>query len=890
MKVLASAGVSVKGVVPEQSDCPLCSQKNRLSCYGIQSAGADGSSSSRWFHCTHCGFSGDPIELYRRYKGFKTVEEAIDSAINAGLCTLPRENVDSVTLHRYVDFLHAGRTQLLKRWELIQMEARDQGNPEVIQRLSREKLYGGVNSSHARLAQLVGTATRHTVCKIFDEEFLPKVGFSTSLVLPFQDAPGHICRMVFFGETETLIKPVKESEHVPDEGGLAMLDLLDAYETDTVIAVSNPMFAIHLQRRQLVDSDKPLKLVVYNDQTMRAWSSVRAKQVLMWAERVDWKLIRAARTVGKAAYITLHPLLKNKSAANLVSYLANQPVNHVLRMMQSKAKPWIKFLVDWLTETNRSETDIQDIFDNLTFSEEEKEAFKAACSPEQVLRLDYYLKLEKSNYRQEIICGKPVIDRKEGYYIVYKYKGEEPICQVGVHVDSELHVRETGQVKWEGHLNFRGRQIPFSADVRLIERKFKDWVNGVLREAGCAEISINPFWIKLVPHIIRRFNSPRVKEVSFKLGVQEDGTIVFPNFIIKDGKRNPSQFETPPSDMGGQGVEWPLQSTSPRDTTEHLGRSIYTACVSAFIANWLGVQRLLPYSPVVVTSNIGSHGEAAMRHLARVADMRRRDLSLRDGSKRNFDSVRKELGQYNYPSYLEATRPGLLDRYPVNVADEVFITTSTLEALSLATSGRWWIVKGIQLRHDTTRLPSFDEVLLYLADLQKREFELRTRKHLLFSVLEDYCEWHESTFGVNQDKTFEEASQALLVTEHPSDRFIQLFGHLYKHGYLRMDHRGLSGDPMTDRQNYRLVGHESAAKFPGIIVDDTNGKVFLSRTDLVNILGKLRLPTPDVETVTRDLLSRGDIADLGDPMDGWILPKPVWDKALEEWVRVFQDS
>jgi hypothetical protein len=74
----------------------------------------------------------------------------------------------------------------------------------------------------------------------------------------------------------------------------------------------------------------------------------------------------------------------------------------------------------------------------------------------------------------------------------------------------------------------------------------------------------------------------------------------------------------------------------------------------------------------------------------------------------------------------------------------------------------------------------------------------------------------------------------------------------------------------------------------GIIIDDVQNNVYLSRKELMVAVAKAHLPLPEVGAVSDDLIRRKLLIEKDLPLEGWIVPKDCWDRTALAWRQKLQ--
>lgn len=850
-------------MTPERTTCPICNAKD-MGIYLDPTVGG----TSRWLYCRDCGFKGDTLALIKKMGNFPDISAAMRHGIDAGLCSVEEATIDPREVDVYTQYYVDTRAQADKLWEAFQNET-ESSTPksDIIEKVQREHLWGGWRHGYqSRMTPLMGAALRGDVNKAFGYEVLPKKGFKAVLVMKYQDVPGRISSFGFVGDGgEQIIHSIGPfTEH--HDGGIAMLESLRSYEP-VVFAVNDPVLAWQLHKRQFIDSDEMLKVVCYNSNTARAWTSVNADRVILWSAEINAELFRHARLINRA-YITTVP--KAVDRERVIEQLAKHPISHFTAMMKNHALPWMKFLAGWIANESVRDGQIYEVLDSLELETGEREKLLAECEPSQRVRVEHYLGNKPRSVRTATISRSSVVDRGDGWRIVHRLKGEEVICDASIRVFNEIHNRATSTTYWRGEIVYKGRTVAFTDPVSLIEKDPGRWLNDRTANAGMGCPIFNKNWSRHFLTLCKTFNDPKVVEMSSRLGVLEDGSIALPKFRLVEGAVSRDVYFLDTAVMPGMRVHEPV-SRALRDSDKTFpARSAYIALGCAFIANWIAVGRLLQPLPIVAAGGAGSVVRSAAEHLQRSADMRK--FMLARGTDKEVLEIRGEIAKYNYTSFIETQAAGALREYPVKNFDNILVCAEPIEASALTCSHPWIMVLAPRLRQDRETLPPFDDFLFYLMDLQSRKFALPECVYIVDAVLEDFCKWYSKHLGINQDATFIEARQMLSVPMWPGRNLVDLCCSLKRDGFIDVEITAKAWEETAIR-NERVA----------VLIDPISNRVFVSRPYLTQALRRAKLPLPVLGEITRDLLDRKILIESRSGIDGWILPKDFWDAQVSSW-------
>ena len=850
----------VKGLIPELAVCPFCRQ-HQFSIY-MDPAVPD----SKWMHCGGCHFSGDCVELYGRLKGSPNLTVAVRQAMLDGYSAVPDMHILGEDIETYVNQFPTRRKEHKAWWDRLRAGLKDNLSPDVVNRLQADHLWGGWCYGYQdRMLRFMGAGTRKDILEItgFADRVFPREMFKTALALNFQDAPGRICAFMFVGDSGFRVTRGL-TDNVQD-GGLAMLDALLPHEK-TVYAVDDPIVALHIQRKQFSDHPDPLKFVVYNYNTSASWSSVSADRVVLWSRVQDWNVFNHARRV-RNGYVTSTPHI-GESMDNLQDYLKSLPMAGIMKRIEKDARPWPEAFCTWLTSRDVSEAMARDAILKMELTPGEKQTIAEAC-PKDVYDRVMALMGESRHYVTKVMNGHPVTEREDGLYVFRQKLGEERIVDALVRVESEICDRVTGKVIWKGHIRFKGTDIPYQAPAEIVERQFKSWLSGCTVRAGLGAPIMSHVWAPYMAQAAKMFSAPRSIESLSHIGVQVNGDVLFPQFKIVDGfVRDISTFfgDNAPAAR----IPPPLSRTSQATDSCNPARSCWIALAAAYSANLMVEERQLPVLPVVLAGPYGSIARTVGRQFAKAADM---PILPLDKSPKACDLAREKLNPYGYPSYVETSAPGQLRYYPVANRDNVVVAADILEAAAFAVGGRWLVIQAPKLYSENC-LPPLHDVFLYLADLQRRDYDLNAQVPLHEAILEDFCDWYARYLCFSQADTLAEARGLMQKQQPPGDCLLNLCYWLYSMGEMPLHRHPFMA---------QLLECGVFDTKEGIIMDEDAKKVFVSRRRLFKSIKVHQLPLPDVTMAVDDLVRRKLIADVEPDIDGWIVDMDHWNAQAKAW-------
>lgn len=827
-------------------------------------------------HCAECQWAGNTLDVFSKLKEIRDIPTAIKQAVREGVCTSP-QHVNSETIQSYIRGYPERRAELLQIWRTLTANVSGSPRKEVLRHLQQMDLWSGYGLRYRdRLAKIIGAATKAEIKKAFgiyykrvDRHLISKIpenGFNTALVLNYQDAPGRICAFELLdSDYNRLFKSMPGSADSTVEGGLSVLDLIKPFEP-VVVMLDDPKVWLALHKRRAIRSDSPLNVLLYNQYTNLAWRSVTAEKSIFWAKEVTVELFQHARKVANGCIVTG---CWYYTPSGIESKLGSEPVPALMGELNRRARTWPEVLVEWVTDRDRTESEAIQAFETLSLTPGEREAVISVATPSQQHRLNTYIGAA-AHARSVTVNGATIIEQNNGWQVA-RTRGEEAILDGVIHIDEELCDQKTGVSYMRGMIKYRGKEIGFIDPTKEISRSPGDWLTKKTIKQGLGSPHCNSKFAKQLLDIARAFSNPRIRTISTDLGIVEDGSIVFPKFVITGGAVQEADNYNPDPAAPMTVVMPPLKRDADTRDTTSLTRSATIAIFCAMAGNWLDLHRSQPNRPVAVVGGYGSVAWSAMLHFASIFGLPSVPYALH--GRLNFDAFRRQLNRHSCHCMLD--RGGSISGFPASCNDRVYLRTDEAEYASLRVSDAKWIaIYEPSVRQENNPLPPADDFIWYLADLQRRQYALPGVKSTCHELVEDFCRWYEGYLDRDQSGTAQQALQILRLPATPGEDLLKLIVLYVRAGLTGVAYESL--DSSRARLTQRGVG---------ITVDEVAGKVFIAHGAIMTIAGSNRLPMPDLIAASQDLRARNAALEGPKAPEGWTVSLEAWKAAQTEVLR-----
>ena len=849
--ILALAGVSVKGGIPDITHCPFCRDESLF----ILNDPARGG--THWMYCASCGFQGDAIEVYCKIRKLE-LREGIYKAIAEGMSHGPIPNISESVVTNYVEEFAGYRLKLRNFWKIFNENITENMSAEVMERLQQEHMWSGWRGQgRDRLAQYLGAAKPKEVRKMFPActEFVPK-NSRLLLVVNYQDIPGRACAFQFIdeeGKQALKLLPHDGGQNML-EGGLAMLDVLRPVE-GVVYAVDDPMFALHMHKLHFINSNIPIKLVAFNESTNLAWNYVNASKIVMWTNKLSWRVFDQAKR-GRNVYVASRP---NPRERELHTYLADMTVNGVLSIMEKSAQPWEIALAEWVTGMEREDL-AREAIQLLALNHYEYNKVLEAC-PSALRKKFVFLHNDTRLSRTIIFNRRTYIEQEDGWWEVHPRLGKDMVSNAIIRVHREVCDTKTGEVYWTGVLSFHGTNVPYSERLDVIEKEGIKWIRKLLAKAGLGTPIIGKSQILVLTALAKAFSNPKSGSMHNRIGIHTDGTLIMPRFTMSDGKIRDTG-EPMLYDMPASNVMPPTSRPDFKFSADSGVQALWLCFTAGFVSQQVGV--ILGFKPRNIVA-VGSQQSSTYRVLRQFTSMLGMHTLQVERKIWKANDLISRLNRFEYPTFVEKENDGDFSCWPASDTPPVFLSARDVEAAAICSSGNAVVVRGINVPEGA--IPGVDVVLNYIARLQQREFKVDGDACFERVILNDMCKELEVPIELQK------LANELLVDMSKGEWGIKAAQLLNQHYGLPTEYKSV---PELVHSVCNTTVNFSTAR--GIFIDDKDEQVFISRPQVAYYLRKNLHPLPDLYACGDDLRQREIMLEVPPSLEAWIVSLADWNR------------
>jgi len=697
---------------------------------------------------------------------------------------------------------------------------------------------------------------------------LPTKGYSTFVVIPCYDVPGRICSLLLLGRGNNAVTRIYVEPSDGDDG-LAMLGTLQP-RNDIVLAVSDTLFALHLQRRHFnVSATRQLPLVVYGANTTYAWQSVQAARVIYWEHDDSYRLFTQAlkhprgyiaRTL---RYTGQQRFLKDLSLPKIVTHLRDGAV------------PWAEAMRDFILVSDQ--TRVADFVLNLDLQATDVQRIYDVCTPSQKLQVQRAFN-EVSAQRHIVVGNMKVLELDGSWWIDHGGGERELACDAIVRIEQTVHVVDTGENMYKGVVLYRDKRIAFTAPMEEMEKRADTWLRELMmRHVGAPRLA-HAFRGHIVA-VAKLFHEPQYVQRVGRVGWNmEVSSFIFPNFSIKDGQIDETvHAETlNAADAPAAALYAPVLGAGEWDValqSEYEHATIW-AGLACFMTNMLAPVVGAAPGPVGFVGPSGSTARVVGKHLQRelnmVACAKARNVS---------DTVAKENRRNYYPLWLDADEQ--LNKFYLSADTDmnVMLNVSEGEALALGVGESWTFVHAPAICAQVTTLPSLRGALRFLAWMQAKSFKLPSATSLHASVLDALKMWALDELHAADDTVFAQAAVLLRTVDTcgTDQRLMHLLYWMSANQQFKVDHMPFYAA--------FTAGNDPGRKQTHVIVDDAAQKIYIHLNAVRSAIQHCYLPTPDYDAAMRAFAASRNTSGFEVGTVGIVVNQTFWDSEARRWQR-----
>ena len=824
----------------------------------------------RWYTCTACGFKGDSIEFYQKAHDLSDIRDAVLELSARNILPMRKEELSVDIIAKYVEAYVKRRTDFDALFAESQ-QVLGELSPKQLDLIQKYHLWEGYRAGdwYKRLERFIGVGYVKLMTKYGLQ--MPYRGFSRFLVIPYYDVPGRISSLLLLNKTGKKHRIYASPEGTMNDAGLMMLNLLDTYN-DTVIAVRDPIFAIHLQRRAFNISAEPLKVVVYDEQTSRAWQTVHARRLIYWEKEDDVNLYSQS-VMHPRAHIATKPGFGDY---DLKGYLRKMSVAEIVNRIEMSAKPWGEAVKNFLL--NSEYWKVSETLKSLQLSAADIQRIYDACSPSEKARvLQLFGEASVGNYIT--IGNMKIVESDDGWWIM-RGSDRELGCNAIIRLEALVHIVDTGENVYEGTVSFKQEQLKFRVPVATVEKSAANWLRELMMQhVGALKLSKS-----IQPHIIeiaKQFHDPQYVRRIGKIGWNQSmQAFVFPNFSIKEGQFDDSTHAMvldSAADVPAAKVyiaepregDWDLML---EDTPEH---AAIWAGMAAFMSNMLSPIVGATPSPVAFVGGYGSVANVIGGHLVEELGMVSRVPTRPCQPLYDMPEFNK---RHDYPVWLDLSAKNRKSAHFIRATDAGNFMThlSEAEAAAAAVGESWTFIHAPTIMPQRSRLPSMRGAVAYLGWLQAAKFVLPPATSLQQCILLSLSHWALGKLDAVNKAVFLSAAKTLRTIDSDSieRRLMSLIFFMATAQRLKMSHTPFYEQFKTGASP-NLKAH--------LVIDDEKQKIFVNLAVLRNAIDRAKLPIPDYDAAVRAFASTVSTTGFEAGADGFVINQPYWDAEAARW-------
>ena len=827
----------------------------------------------RWYTCTACGFKGDSIEFYQKAHDLSDIRDAVMELSARDILPMRKEELSVDVISKYVETF-VNRRNTFDKLLVESQETLAELSPKQLDLIQKYHLWEGyrAGSWYERLRRFMGVGYIKMILKY--GLTLPFKGFTRFLVFPYYDVPGRISSLLLLNINGKTHRIYANPEGTVNDDGLMMLGLLDTYN-DTVVAVRDPIFAVHLQRRAFNISDEPLKVVVYDEKTSRAWQTVHARKLIYWEKEDDINLYSQS-VKHPRAHVATKPGFGDYDVKR---YLRHMSVADIVNRLETAAKPWGEAIKNFLF--NAEYWKVSETLKQLQLSAVDIQRIYDSCSPSEKARImQLFGEASVGNYIT--IGNMRIVESDDGWWIM-RGADRELGCNAVIRLDALVHIIDTGENVYEGTVSFKQERIKFRVPVETVEKNAASWLRGLMmKHVGALKLSKS-----IQSHIIeiaKQFHDPqyvrRIGKIGWNPGMQ---SFVFPNFSIKEGQFDDSTHAMvldEADDVPAAKIyiaepkegDWDLLL---KDEPEH---ATIWAGMAAFMSNMLAPIVGTAPSPVAFVGGFGSVANVVGSHLVEELGM----VALVPSKPYQPLNTMPDLNQrHDYPVWLNLSTKNRKSTHFIKAIDVGNFMTHLFEAEAAAVGvgETWTFINSPAIMPQRSRLPSLRGAIAYLGWLQARKFELPKATSFQQCILGSLAHWALGKLDAVSQEVFISASKMLKTFDSESieRRLMHLIFLMATNQRLKMPHVPFY-DQFKSGSSPSLKAH--------LIIDDAEQKIFVNLAVIQNAIDRAKLPIPDYDAAVRAFASTKSTTGFESGTDGFVIDQTYWDNEVTRWRKL----
>jgi hypothetical protein len=503
-------------------------------------------SGGQWHECGHCKSSGDMIELASKVWGLNTKETLIKMSrcgVSVGAVCF-----DENELTRYIEDHLEYRQRIWKMWEQSQrfMESGNSETVRGIQKQYRLSLRASRDRWRRGPGQLFGALPRDQVEAAFCPNSINAYGQNQSacrtfkgkswdevLVFPYFDLPQRIRAFMFIGRSGDPTKDqvykvtnlANPASRTANEAGLGCFPAVElAGNPGTVVAINDWLLALRLHVRAFNTSVTAMPLVVWHDDgrhyTRNSWDMLHNRKIVFWAWELTPQVLRQA--VHADGFIsTAGP---DSATPHYVDHYLKQHRGHDLtKAVVRQAKPWRKFLAQWVRKVRESQVD--GLFLGLEELGEDVSAIARQCG-----RNILYTDLPVVRRTVEV-DGRSVIEKGDKWYVEKPNRTLSMILDASLRITHAIRDRDSGELFYKGFLLYEEEKFHFLQPAKTFDGNIAGWIRDFLAYHGAGLVKYAPRWNKQFYEIAVKLREPEFLDDDIRTWVKqmrEDGELIDP--------------------------------------------------------------------------------------------------------------------------------------------------------------------------------------------------------------------------------------------------------------------------------------------------------------------------------------------------------------------------
>lgn len=696
------------------------------------------------------------------------------------------------------------------------------------------------------------------------------------VVFPLQDLPGRLRGFYFAGrecasEDDFVYHWVQFQYRGPHAvggesrcAGMYLHPGTLTTDSQTVIALDDPVMVYRLQSRHFRHDVRPLPLVGYVDTESKrprgCWRHFANKKLVFWAPDDPMAAFRQA--IRHNAWVSFSGP-DEKTPYHLEAFVNRMTPFDLLSRVQNAARHWTQAVGEFLRHEN--DNTVIDFISQMEMGNIQIPAMIQKLTGETRERLQ---RISRSLHagREVVVERSRVEERSDGWYLTGRRNSNEPIVNAAIQIDYVISHAKAGVTLYKGVIRHNEQKFDFLANKKEFDKAPLNWLSQYMIDNSMGILKYSNSWNSKILQLILSFHEPELVSGIDSIGYDEkQQRFVLPEYAIEFG----GDVKTHPEGVlaevvPGRSIEYP-EEISPQELNE-IDDPIAWAGLISVLANFIAPSR--GENPCGI-GLLGAGADAVVNEVCQALGCAQMDLKSSKSIEPIWDEERRHglpvmvhvrPGRRLFASWIDADRQ--IDGHNcVSLMDPITYQVKRL-------MGDWHLIHDISERHLS-------------------EESVRSLRRVFPAYLKDYMARHTLLPEVPQAGWWARVwSDVVRFVEdrYGDSQHVRAAREYYEpFGYL--DAANALVDLLSvfiHERRVVVVPEGFQENRPALLSVEHDGRSALAipKQQLVNLLINRGVRLADIRKITRTLVD-GDVL-LEDRDDAWIVCSQWWSRRYRQ--------